>query len=118
MNGHAHFAEAEAKLNSSMKRPKKDRTAFGLALYALSSCFLATMLVFAKRLGDHLAPESHHMWWLCLLSLLVLGPASSERLIGLPVLAHGQALVEAEVRVMQGSGASLSLRCCWRAAAH
>ena len=49
MNGHAH--SADAKLNSPIKRPKRDRTAFGLALYALSSCFLATMLVFAKRLG-------------------------------------------------------------------
>ena len=32
-------------------RKKKDRTALGLGLYALSSCFLATMLMFAKKLG-------------------------------------------------------------------
>ena len=40
-------------------RKKKDRTALGLALYALSSCFLATMLMFAKKLGKPFCPSTH-----------------------------------------------------------
>ena len=52
MNGHVHFDHGNIKLDGPVMRPKRDRTAFGLALYALSSCFLATMLVFAKRLGE------------------------------------------------------------------
>lgn len=44
--------EDHMKLEAVAKPVKKDRTAFGLALYALSSCFLATMLMFAKKLGE------------------------------------------------------------------
>ena len=47
--------EVAAKLEAAPPK-KKDRTALGLALYALSSCFLATMLMFAKKLGTACAP--------------------------------------------------------------
>ena len=46
----AWLQEVAAKLEP-VPRKKRDRTALGLALYALSSCFLATMLMFAKKLG-------------------------------------------------------------------
>ena len=36
----------------SVLRIEKDRSGFGLALYALSSCFLSTALVFAKKLSE------------------------------------------------------------------
>ena len=55
-NGHAHEEEVHIKLEDAPSHRKKDHTVFGLALYALSSCFLATMLVFAKRLGATLPP--------------------------------------------------------------
>ena len=42
--------ELGGKLETTARK-KKDRTALGLGLYALSSCFLATMLMFAKKLG-------------------------------------------------------------------
>ena len=45
--------EVAAKLEP-VPRKKRDRTALGLGLYALSSCFLATMLMFAKKLGTAL----------------------------------------------------------------
>ena len=111
MNGHADMAYADAKLDSAVKRPKRDRTAFGLALYALSSCFLATMLVFAKRLGEILTLP---LWIVNICSGL---PAVAcwyqvEIFLGTLDTAHRQAIVEAEVRVMQVSGASLSSRCC------
>lgn len=54
-NGHAHPDEVHIKLEEASRPKKKDHTVFGLALYALSSCFLATMLVFAKRLGEGLS---------------------------------------------------------------
>lgn len=47
----AGLQDIAAKLEA-MPRKKKDRTALGLGLYALSSCFLATMLMFAKKLGE------------------------------------------------------------------
>ena len=50
-NGHAHDEGPHVKLEAAPRPKKQDHTVFGLALYALSSCFLATMLVFAKRLG-------------------------------------------------------------------
>lgn len=55
-NGHTNgfhlpHEEEHAKLEPAPKKQKVERTAFGLALYALSSCFLATMLMFAKKLG-------------------------------------------------------------------
>ena len=44
-------------------RKKRDRTALGLGLYALSSCFLATMLMFAKKLGTALCLSLDcHLW--------------------------------------------------------
>lgn len=43
--------EEHVKLVPAPRKKKIERTAYGLALYALSSCFLATMLVFAKKLG-------------------------------------------------------------------
>lgn len=43
--------EDHVKLEPAPKPKKIERTAYGLALYALSSCFLATMLLFAKKLG-------------------------------------------------------------------
>ena len=49
----AGLQDIVAKLED-MPRKKKDRTALGLGLYALSSCFLATMLMFAKKLGEHI----------------------------------------------------------------
>lgn len=48
---HAMEEEEHVKLEPAPKPKKIERTAFGLALYALSSCFLATMLMFAKKLG-------------------------------------------------------------------
>ncbi|KAK9904222.1 hypothetical protein WJX75_007139 [Coccomyxa subellipsoidea] len=56
-NGHTNglhlpHEEEHAKLEPAPKKEKVERTAFGLALYALSSCFLATMLMFAKKLGQ------------------------------------------------------------------
>ena len=39
------------KLERSATRDEPDRAVLGLALYALSSCFLATALVFTKKLG-------------------------------------------------------------------
>ena len=51
-NGHAHPEEVLIKLEEAPQPRKRDHTVFGLGLYALSSCFLATMLVFAKRLGE------------------------------------------------------------------
>ncbi len=56
-NGHAngfHVPGEEddhVKLEPAPQKKKIERTAYGLALYALSSCFLATMLMFAKKLG-------------------------------------------------------------------
>ena len=47
----AGLQDIAAKLEA-IPRKKKDRTALGLGLYALSSCFLATMLMFAKKLGE------------------------------------------------------------------
>lgn len=52
MNGfHVSGEEEHVKLEPAPRKKKIERTAFGLALYALSSCFLATMLMFAKKLG-------------------------------------------------------------------
>ncbi|BDA45883.1 probable pseudopaline exporter CntI [Coccomyxa sp. Obi] len=55
-NGHVngfHVEEEEhVKLETAPRQKKIERTAYGLALYAISSCFLATMLMFAKKLGQ------------------------------------------------------------------
>ena len=45
------YLQEEGGKAEAFPRKKKDRTALGLGLYALSSCFLATMLMFAKKLG-------------------------------------------------------------------
>ena len=43
--------EEVPKLHRQSTRDEHDRSVLGLALYALSSCFLATALVFAKKLS-------------------------------------------------------------------
>ena len=45
------FAYPKLKHIPSGHREERDQSALGLALYALSSCFLSTALVFAKKLG-------------------------------------------------------------------
>ena len=44
--------ESYPKLTSYVRRDEHDRSTLGLGLYALSSCFLSTALVFAKFLGQ------------------------------------------------------------------
>ena len=51
--------EEVPKLQRQNTRDEHDRAVLGLALYALSSCFLATALVFTKKLSEpriHAAP--------------------------------------------------------------
>ena len=65
--------EVAAKLGPAPGK-KRDRTALGLGLYALSSCFLATMLMFAKKLGMALCialpfSQEGNTCCLCLLGL-------------------------------------------------
>ena len=56
--------EQVPKLQRQNPRDEHDRAVLGLALYALSSCFLATALVFTKKLSAPLAVPSRLSWQL------------------------------------------------------